>query len=98
MEICYKIPSLLNKNSAGYWDLYVIAMVNTGNDRRPFPSKPSDGLSAWDLNIYYTVFSGDSKSGISQGTCQGEPLGTRLLSVSGRHTGRGNSAVINNYS
>ena len=71
MEICYKIPSLLNKNSAGYWDLYVIAMVNTGNGTKPFPSKPGKGMGTWDLHIYYTVFSGDCKSAMIFGVCKG---------------------------
>ena len=68
---CYITSSLLSKNSAGNWDLYVIAMGNTGNGPIPFPSKPGKGMSTWDLHIYYTVFPGDCKSAIVFGVCIG---------------------------
>ena len=68
---CYKTSSLLSKTSAGNWDLYVIAIIDTGNGMRPFSSKPGKGMGTWDLHIYYTVFPGDCKSAIIFGVCMG---------------------------
>ena len=81
---CYKTSSLLSKTSAGNWDLYVIAIGNTGNGIRPFPSKPGNGVGAWDLHIHYTVFPGDSKSRSINGDSQGLPLGGACTALSGR--------------
>ena len=53
---CYKTSSLLSKTSAGNWDLYVIAIIDTGNGLKPFSSKSGKGMGTWDLHIYYTVF------------------------------------------